>query len=55
MLADLIGIDVCVNIMNILYEDFKNEKYKPCKLLVAMLNQGDLGKKTGKGFYKHEI
>ena len=54
-LADLIGIDVCVNILNVLYDDFKDEKYKPCNLLLEMANKGKLGKKTGEGFYKYEI
>ena len=54
-LADLIGIDVCMYILNVLYKDFKNDKYKPCKLLEDMVNQGKLGKKTGEGFYKYEL
>ena len=54
-LADLIGIDVCVNILNVLYDDFKDEKYKPCNLLLEMANKGKLGKKTGEGFYKYGI
>jgi len=54
-LADLIGIDVCVHILNVLYKDFKNDKYKPCKLLADMVNQEKLGKKTGEGFYKYEL
>ena len=54
-LADLIGIDVCVFIMNILYEDFNNEKYKPCLILDQMLKENKLGKKTGEGFYKYEV
>ena len=54
-LADLIGIDVCVFIMNILYEDFNNEKYKPCLIFDQMLKENKLGKKNGEGFYKYEF
>ena len=55
MLADLIGIDVCVYILGILYQDFKNDKYKPCKTLLDMVKENKLGKKTGKGFYNYEF
>ena len=55
MLADLIGIDVCVYILEILYEDFKNEKYKPCQILTKMVKEKKLGKKTGQGFYSYEF
>ena len=55
MLADLIGIDVCVYILEILYNDFKNEKYKPCEILERMVSNKELGKKTGKGFYSYEF
>jgi len=54
-LADLIGIDVCVYILEVLYNDFKNQKYKPCKILKDMVNKNELGKKTGKGFYNYEF
>ena len=54
-LADLIGIDVCVFIMNILYKDFNDEKYKPCLILDKMLKENKLGKKSGEGFYKYEV
>ena len=54
-LADLIGIDVCIFIMNILYKDFNDEKYKPCLIFDEMFKQNKLGKKTGEGFYKYEI
>mgnify|MGYP000606171382 CR=1 FL=1 len=50
-LADLIGIDVCVYIMGVLYEGFKNEKYKPCPMLLEMVNNNELGVKSKKGFY----
>ena len=43
-LADLIGLDVCLNIINVLYTDFRNEKYRPCPLLVKMVEEGHLGK-----------
>ena len=55
MLADLIGIDVCVSILEVLQKDFNNIKYKPNNLLIQMVEKGNLGKKTGKGFYKHEL
>jgi len=54
-LADLIGIDVCLYIMNVLYEGFKDEKYKPCPLLVKMISDNKLGKKTKEGFYKYGL
>ena len=53
-LADLIGLDICLNIMNVLHEGFKNEKYKPSLLLEGMVKKGDLGRKTGKGFYTYK-
>ena len=52
-LADLIGLDVCLNIMEVLFDGFKDEKYKPCDLLVKMVEDGVLGRKTGIGFYKY--
>ena len=52
-LADLIGIDVCVSIMKVLYNGFKNLKYKVCPLLEDMVNKNKLGIKTGEGFYKY--
>ena len=54
-LADLIGIDVCVYILNVLYDGFKDKKYKPSKLLVKMVEENKLGKKSGEGFYKYEF
>ncbi len=50
-LADLIGLDVCLSIINVLYEGFRNPKYKPCPLLEEMVREGKLGVKTGEGFY----
>ena len=52
-LADLIGIDVCVSIMNVLFEGFKIEKYRVCPLLEKMIKKNKLGLKTGEGFYKY--
>ena len=53
-LADLIGLDVCLDIMNVLYSSFKDEKYKPSQLLVSMVKDGNLGKKSLKGFYNYD-
>jgi len=50
-LADFIGLDVCLAILNVLYEGFKDPKYRPCPLLVRMVDAGVLGDKTGRGFY----
>jgi 3-hydroxybutyryl-CoA dehydrogenase len=52
-LADFIGLDVCNSILNVLYQDFKNPKYAPCPLLQKMVQSGNLGTKTGKGFYDY--
>tara|TARA_B100000029_G_scaffold408373_1_gene409611 strand:+ start:1915 stop:2766 length:852 start_codon:yes stop_codon:yes gene_type:complete len=52
-LADLIGLDTVLHIMNTLYDGFKDEKYKPSKMLEDMVKRGELGKKTGKGFYDY--
>lgn len=52
-LADFIGLDICLAIMNVLYDGFKNPKYAPCPLLVNMVVAGKLGVKTGEGFYVH--
>ena len=52
-LADLIGLDICLSIINVLYTDFGNEKYRPCPLLVKKVESGELGRKTGKGFYNY--
>ncbi|MCX7907143.1 MAG: 3-hydroxybutyryl-CoA dehydrogenase [Bacteroidetes bacterium] len=53
-LADLIGLDVCLHILNVLYEGFKDPKYRPCPLLVKMVEAGQLGEKTGRGFYEYK-
>ncbi|WP_306639857.1 3-hydroxybutyryl-CoA dehydrogenase [Sanyastnella coralliicola] len=50
-LADFIGLDVCLSIMNVLYDGFGNPKYAPCPLLVNMVTAGNLGVKSGEGFY----
>jgi 3-hydroxybutyryl-CoA dehydrogenase len=52
-LADFIGLDVCLAIMNVLYSGFNNPKYAPCPLLVDMVRTGNLGYKSGNGFYKY--
>ena len=54
-LADLIGIDVCIYILDILYNDFNNVKYKPAEVLLTMKKNNKLGKKTGEGFYNYEF
>ncbi|MEO6870431.1 MAG: 3-hydroxyacyl-CoA dehydrogenase family protein, partial [Ginsengibacter sp.] len=53
-LADFIGLDVCLAILNVLHEGFGNPKYAPCPLLVNMVTAKVLGKKSGEGFYKYE-
>jgi 3-hydroxybutyryl-CoA dehydrogenase len=52
-LADFIGLDVCLDILNVLHEGFKDPKYRPCPLLVKMVDAGKLGNKTGVGFYTY--
>ena len=52
-LADFIGLDVCLAILNVLFEGFGNPKYAPCPLLVNMVTSGNLGAKSGEGFYKY--
>jgi 3-hydroxybutyryl-CoA dehydrogenase len=52
-LADFIGLDVCLSILEVMYNGFKNPKYAPCPLLVNMVNAGKLGVKTGEGFYDY--
>ena len=52
-LADFIGLDVCLSILNVLHEGFGNQKYAPCPLLVNMVNAGFKGVKSGEGFYKY--
>jgi 3-hydroxybutyryl-CoA dehydrogenase len=52
-LADFIGLDVCLAIMNVLRDGLKDSKYTPCPLLVRMVADGKLGRKSGEGFYKY--
>ncbi|MBP1768579.1 MAG: hbd2 [Candidatus Aminicenantes bacterium] len=53
-LADLIGNDVCLYIMEVLYEGFKDSKYRPCPLLKKYVDAGYLGRKSGRGFYNYQ-
>lgn len=52
-LADFIGLDVCLAILNVMHDGFKNPKYAPCPLLVNMVRAGKLGVKSGEGFYDY--
>ncbi|MFC2085475.1 3-hydroxybutyryl-CoA dehydrogenase [Bacteroidota bacterium] len=52
-LADFIGLDVCLAIMEVLYNGFNDSKYRPCPLLKKMVSANKLGRKTGEGFYKY--
>jgi 3-hydroxybutyryl-CoA dehydrogenase len=52
-LADLIGLDISLNILTVLYNGFNDSKYRPCPLLKKMVQAGYLGRKTGKGFYEY--
>ncbi len=52
-LADLIGLDVCLHVMEVLFDGFKDPKYRPCPLLRQMVDAGWLGRKTGRGFYTY--
>ena len=54
-LADFIGLDVCLSILNVLHDGFGNQKYAPCPLLVNMVQAGNLGIKSGVGFYDYKI
>ena len=50
---DFIGLDVCLSILEVMYEGFNDKKYLPSKLLVDMVNNGNLGVKSGEGFYDY--
>ena len=52
-LADLIGIDVCLDVMDVMCRDFSDSKYRPCPLLRKMVDAGRLGRKSGRGFYEY--
>ena len=53
-LADLIGLDVCLDILEVLHRGLGDDKYRPCPLLRRMVAAGRLGRKSGKGFYEYE-
>ena len=53
-LADLVGLDVCLSILTVLHDGLGDDKYRPCPLLKRMVAAGDLGRKTGRGFYAYE-
>lgn len=53
-LADFIGLDTCLSIMEILYNGFKDSKYRPCPLLRKYVKAGRLGRKSGQGFYSYQ-
>ena len=53
-LADFAGLDTVLSVMNTLYDGFKDSKFRPCPLLVKKVEAGDLGRKTGKGFYDYK-
>jgi 3-hydroxybutyryl-CoA dehydrogenase len=52
-LADFIGLDVCLSIMEVMFDDLGEDKYRPCPLLRKKVDAGHLGKKSGRGFYKY--
>jgi len=52
-LADLVGIDVLYAIMQVLYSDIDDPKYRPCPLLKTMIDEGRLGRKSGRGFFSY--
>jgi 3-hydroxybutyryl-CoA dehydrogenase len=52
-LADFIGLDVCLDIMRVLHAGFGDPKYRPCPLLIKMVDAGWLGRKSGRGFYQY--
>ena len=52
-LADFIGLDVCLAILEVLHHDLGDDKYRPCPLLVKMVDAGYLGRKSGRGFHDY--
>lgn len=52
-LADEIGLDICLSILDVMYDEYKDSKYRACPLIRKLVNAGHLGKKTGKGFYTY--
>ena len=50
----MIGLDTCLFIMNVLHDGFKDPKYRPCPLLVQMVDAGYTGRKSGRGFYNYD-
>lgn len=53
-LADAIGLDICLSIMDIMYDEYKDSKYRACPIIRKLVNAGHLGKKTKRGFYRYE-
>ena len=53
-LADFIGLDVCLDIMNVIYDGYSDSKYRPCPLLKKMVHAGYLGRKSGRGFFVYD-
>ena len=53
VLAELIGLDTVLHIMNVLHEGLADDKYAPAQLLIEMVEQGKLGRKSGQGFYEY--
>ena len=53
-LADFIGLDVCLAIMEVLHRELGDSKYRPCPLLRKMVHAGHLGRKSGRGFYTYD-